>query len=53
MDPAYEPDETEVRTIYGLQLEQRRNDAVINKDVFNNIVTSNATVKLVSHGSAF
>ncbi|XP_052255186.1 bifunctional purine biosynthesis protein ATIC-like [Dreissena polymorpha] len=44
MDPTYEPPETETRTLYGLQLTQKRNDAVINKLVFKNIVTSSSEV---------
>ncbi|KAH3704758.1 hypothetical protein DPMN_079819 [Dreissena polymorpha] len=46
MDPTYEPPETETRTLYGLQLTQKRNDAVINKLVFKNIVTSSSEVRL-------
>jgi len=41
MDPKYEPSLMEKRTLYGLQLEQRRNDAVINEDLFSNVVSSN------------
>lgn len=40
MDPTYEPQPLERRTIYGLTLEQKRNDAVINQHNFNNIVTT-------------
>lgn len=40
IDPSYEPDEVESRTLFGLHLEQKRNDAVINADIFKNIVTS-------------
>lgn len=31
----------EIRTLFGLTLEQRRNDAVINKELFSNIVSKN------------
>ena len=31
MDPNYEPTLMEKRTLYGLHLEQRRNDAIINE----------------------
>ncbi|KAG6459626.1 bifunctional purine biosynthesis protein ATIC [Manduca sexta] len=41
MDPNYEPDLMEQKTIFGLTLEQRRNDAKINADLFKNIVTKN------------
>lgn len=40
MDPSYEPDLMEQKTIFGLTLEQRRNDAKITSDLFNNIVTN-------------
>uniref|UniRef100_A0A8C7PB37 Bifunctional purine biosynthesis protein ATIC n=1 Tax=Oncorhynchus mykiss TaxID=8022 RepID=A0A8C7PB37_ONCMY len=37
MDPAYEPDEPEVRVLFGLHLKQKRNGAVIDKDLFSNL----------------
>ncbi|CAG9795156.1 unnamed protein product [Diatraea saccharalis] len=39
MDPNYEPDLLEKKTIFGLTLEQRRNDAKITRELFKNIVT--------------
>lgn len=39
MDPEYKPDLIEQKTIFGLTLEQRRNDAEITADLFKNIVT--------------
>ncbi|PFX26852.1 bifunctional purine biosynthesis protein PURH-like isoform X2 [Stylophora pistillata] len=39
MDPVFEPQELETRTIFGLQLEQLRNNAKIDKSVFRNIKT--------------
>uniref|UniRef100_A0A8C5R3A5 Bifunctional purine biosynthesis protein ATIC n=1 Tax=Leptobrachium leishanense TaxID=445787 RepID=A0A8C5R3A5_9ANUR len=39
IDPAYEPTGSEVRSLFGLQLEQKRNDAVIDETLFNNVVT--------------
>eukprot|EP01061_Rhynchopus_euleeides_P007370 TRINITY_DN163_c0_g1_i1.p2 TRINITY_DN163_c0_g1~~TRINITY_DN163_c0_g1_i1.p2 ORF type:complete len:604 (+),score=293.91 TRINITY_DN163_c0_g1_i1:62-1873(+) len=39
MDPAFQPSATEMRTVYGLTLQQPRNDAVITKDLLNNVVT--------------
>lgn len=39
IDPFYEPSDIERKTLYGLVMEQKRNDAVINKSTFNNIVT--------------
>ncbi|KFZ51189.1 Bifunctional purine biosynthesis protein PURH, partial [Podiceps cristatus] len=41
MDPHYEPDDNEVRTLYGLHLMQKRNNAVIDRALFKNIVTKN------------
>ncbi|KAJ8733353.1 hypothetical protein PYW08_001651 [Mythimna loreyi] len=40
MDPSYEPDLMEQKTIFGLTLEQRRNDAKITEDLFKNVVTN-------------
>jgi phosphoribosylaminoimidazolecarboxamide formyltransferase / IMP cyclohydrolase len=40
IDPSYEPDEVESRTLFGLHLEQKRNDAEINAEIFKNVVTS-------------
>jgi len=39
MDPTYEAPEFETRTLFGLHMEQKRNDAKINHDVFSNVVT--------------
>lgn len=39
MDPEYEPDEEEVRVLFGLHLKQKRNGAVIDKELFSNIVS--------------
>lgn len=39
MDPTYVPSSMESKTLYGLQLEQKRNDAVINEDTFKQIAT--------------
>ncbi|XP_067154832.1 bifunctional purine biosynthesis protein ATIC isoform X2 [Apteryx mantelli] len=41
MDPDYEPDDNEIRTLYGLHLMQKRNNAVIDRSLFKNIVTKN------------
>lgn len=45
MDPDYEPQDLETRTIYGLQLQQLRNNCVINKNTFDNLVTKNKEVR--------
>lgn len=39
MDPDYEPDETEVRVLFGLYLKQKRNGGIIDKEFFSNIVS--------------
>lgn len=39
MDPSYEGGEQERRTIFGLTLEQRANDAIITPDLLSNVVT--------------
>jgi len=44
MDPNYEPAEMELRTLYGLQMEQKRNNALIDASLFSNIVSSNKEV---------
>lgn len=41
MDPTYEPTPMEQRTLFGLTLEQLRNNANITKDVFKDVVTAN------------
>ncbi|KAI9137441.1 bifunctional purine biosynthesis protein PURH-like protein [Paraphysoderma sedebokerense] len=41
IDPSYEPQETESRQIYGLTLQQKCNDAKIDKELFKNIITKN------------
>lgn len=41
MDSNYEPSALERKTIFGLTLEQKRNDAVIDASVFTNVVTKN------------
>lgn len=40
MDPTYEPSLLEQKTIFGLTLEQKRNDAKVTPELFNNIVTN-------------
>lgn len=48
MDPDYEPDETEVRVLFGLYLKQKRNTGLIDKEFFRNIV-SKGSVSLHFH----
>jgi phosphoribosylaminoimidazolecarboxamide formyltransferase/IMP cyclohydrolase len=39
IDPAYESPETETREVFGIDFEQKRNDAIAAPDLLNNIVT--------------
>ncbi|XP_041372101.1 bifunctional purine biosynthesis protein ATIC-like [Gigantopelta aegis] len=39
MDPEYEPSPQETRTLFGLQLQQERNNAVISEKLFTNITS--------------
>lgn len=41
VDPAYEPEETERRQVFGVTFEQRRNDAKITPELLQNVVTRN------------
>lgn len=41
IDPDYVPDPVETRTVFGLTMQQERNDAVIDESVFETIVTEN------------
>ncbi|XP_060754438.1 bifunctional purine biosynthesis protein PURH [Neoarius graeffei] len=43
MDPSYEPDEQEVRILFGLHMKQKRNNGIIDKQLFSNVV-SNGTL---------
>lgn len=40
IDPTYEPSLMEHKVLYGLTMEQRRNDAIINNQTFQNIVSN-------------
>lgn len=44
IDESYEPSEMELRTIYGLRLEQRRNDSVIDAKLFENVTSKNKNI---------
>ncbi|NLJ64108.1 MAG: phosphoribosylaminoimidazolecarboxamide formyltransferase [Christensenellaceae bacterium] len=44
IDPDYQPTMIERRDIFGITLEQRRNDVVIDENSLNNIVTTNNTL---------
>ena len=54
MDPTYQPSLMERRTLFGLQLEQKRNDAVVDPNLFSNIVSQNKEViQIVNFLTAF
>jgi phosphoribosylaminoimidazolecarboxamide formyltransferase/IMP cyclohydrolase len=44
IDPNYMPDPIEKRTVFGITLEQQRNDIQIGKEVFNHIVTTQSVM---------
>lgn len=44
IDPDYEPPERETRQVYGVCLEQKRNDAIINSSSFKEIVSKNTAL---------
>lgn len=44
IDPSYVPEEVESRDIFGITIEQLRNNAVISKDSFSQIVTDNKSL---------
>lgn len=41
IDPNYIPESTETRQVYGISLQQKRNDAIINKSSFREVVSKN------------
>ncbi|KAG0069476.1 Bifunctional purine biosynthesis protein ade10 [Linnemannia elongata] len=41
MDPNYEPQEIETRQVYGLSMQQKRNDVQIDASLFKNLVSKN------------
>lgn len=45
MDANYVPPDIETRQVYGISLQQRRNDCKIDESLFQNIVTSNKEVR--------
>jgi phosphoribosylaminoimidazolecarboxamide formyltransferase/IMP cyclohydrolase len=48
MDPSYEPPQIETRQVYGISLQQKRNDCKIDAEVFKNVVTKNKEVSQVN-----
>ena len=47
MDPLYEPPEMETRQVYGISMQQKRNDCKIDASLFQNIVTKNKNVSIL------
>lgn len=48
IDPSYQPLDIEQRTLFGLILEQHRNDVKIDSSTFSNIVTMNTSMPEVA-----
>lgn len=44
IDPNYVPDDIETRQVYGISLQQRRNDVKITKELFTNVVSEKKDV---------
>lgn len=44
MDPTYEPEQQEIRQVYGLYMEQKRNNFKIDASLFTNVVSKNKHV---------
>jgi phosphoribosylaminoimidazolecarboxamide formyltransferase/IMP cyclohydrolase len=47
MDPNYTPPDIETRQVYGISMQQKRNDAVIDASLFKNVVTKNKEVSVI------
>ncbi len=45
MDASYEPPSIETRQVYGISLQQKRNDCKIDGSLFQNLVTKNKEVR--------
>ena len=45
IDSTYKPGEIETRQVYGIYMQQKRNDAKIDANLFTNIVTKNKEVR--------
>lgn len=48
MDPTYEPEDDETRQVYGISLKQKRNNLLITKDIFKNVVSNSVTSSQVT-----
>lgn len=49
MDVSYKPAEVETRQVFGISMEQRRNDAEISASTFTNFVSKNREVRRLCH----
>lgn len=49
IDSTYVPPPVETKQVYGIHLQQRRNDAKINADLFKNIVSKKIEVSISSN----
>lgn len=47
MNPDYEPEKVETRQVYGVYMQQQRNDYEIKVSDFTNVATKNKTVSSV------
>ena len=47
IDPNYVPGEVETRQVYGVSLQQKRNDAKIDAKSFENIVSKSKDVRIL------
>ena len=53
IDPAYEPRPIEHKVLFGLTMEQQRNNAVVDKQLFTNVVSQRKQVLLIITLSKF
>ncbi|MFD1677653.1 phosphoribosylaminoimidazolecarboxamide formyltransferase [Alicyclobacillus fodiniaquatilis] len=44
IDPNYEPNPIEQRTVFGIKIEQERNNATITEEILQNVVTTKASI---------
>ena len=44
IDPEYVPDETEIKQVFGITFEQKRNNFRIDRELLNNVVTKNKEI---------
>ena len=49
MDPSYTAPDMETRTVFGLNLQQKKNNALINVEMMKNIVSQRKEVRKAMH----